>query len=55
MLTDETEKKIPCFLLSIAPTIFKAGSSVHLLTRQDVFKGSNESMIGGYHNIDLYF
>lgn len=43
MLTDETETKIPCFLVSIAPSIFKAGSSVHLLTRQDVFKGHYES------------
>jgi hypothetical protein len=55
MLTDETEKKIPCFLLTIAPTIFKAGSSVHLLTREEILRSANESMIRRYHNIDLYF
>jgi hypothetical protein len=55
MLTDDIEKKIPCFLVSIAPTIFKAGSSVYLLTRQDVFRDQSESTIIDIHAIDLYF
>lgn len=54
MLTEETETKIPCFLVSIAPSIFKAGSSVYLLTRQDVFKGHNVSS-SDYQSIDLYY
>ena len=33
MFTNKQEKDIPCFLIDIAPVIFKAGSSLHLLRK----------------------
>lgn len=36
MMNPDLNEKVPCFLMLIAPTIFKAGSSLHLLTRQEL-------------------
>ena len=38
-MTSEPDIKIPVFLVSIAPSIFKAGTSVHLLKRGGTMEG----------------
>lgn len=38
MMSEEVEEKVPCFMVPVAPIIFKAGSSLNLLSQPDDFK-----------------
>lgn len=40
MFTSEPDKHVPSFLTEVAQIIFKAGSSLHLLRKQEMFSDS---------------
>jgi hypothetical protein len=50
MMDPDLNEKVPCFLTSVALTIFKAGSSLHLLTRQEL-----QHELSDHHSVRLYF
>lgn len=50
MLSSDPQRDIPAFLLEIAPTIFKAGCTLHLLTKRELLPLDAKSL-GTYYAI----